>query len=124
MLRIALVSIHLFCLLLASASSVHALIEIGRPGEDPLVVEDVYLREGTAFIAIDDVLAALSLEGEWDSVAHLYQIRTPHGRAIISPEVQQELEILMQYYLTYLLERGLNTPAFLRRVRRTSKDEE
>ena len=88
MLRIALVSIHLFCLLLASASSVHALIEIGRPGEDPLVVEDVYLREGTAFIAIDDVLAALSLEGEWDSVAHLYQIRTPHGRAIISPGSQ------------------------------------
>lgn len=39
-------------------------------------------------------------------------------RAIISPEVHQELEILMQHYLTYILERGLNTPSFLRRVRR------
>jgi DNA repair protein RecO (recombination protein O) len=46
------------------------------------------------------------------------------SRAIISPEVQQELEVLMQYYLTYLLERGLNTPAFLRRIRRTVEDED
>ena len=29
----------------------------------------------------------------------------------------REFESLMQYYLTYLLERGLNTPAFLRRLR-------
>lgn len=32
--------------------------------------------------------------------------------------VYREMEVLMQHYLTYLLERGLNTPAFLRRVRR------
>jgi DNA repair protein RecO (recombination protein O) len=38
-------------------------------------------------------------------------------RAKINAEIHQELEVLMQYYLTYLLERGLNTPAFLRRVR-------
>jgi DNA repair protein RecO (recombination protein O) len=31
--------------------------------------------------------------------------------------VNREIEGLMQYYLTYLLERGLNTPAFLRRLR-------
>jgi DNA repair protein RecO (recombination protein O) len=43
-------------------------------------------------------------------------------RAVLAPEVQQELEVLMQYYLTYLLERGLNTPSFLRRVRREAKD--
>ena len=29
----------------------------------------------------------------------------------------REMESLMQFYLTYLLERGLNTPAFLRRLR-------
>lgn len=39
------------------------------------------------------------------------------ARARIAPEIQQELEVLMQYYLTFLLERGLNSPAFLRRVR-------
>ena len=31
--------------------------------------------------------------------------------------VQTELENLMQYYLTYTLERGLNSPEFLKRVR-------
>lgn len=34
--------------------------------------------------------------------------------------VQLELETLMNLYVTYLLERGLNTPRFLRRVRRTA----
>ena len=43
-------------------------------------------------------------------------------RAQITPEIQQELEVLMQHYLTYLLERGLNTPSFLRRVRREKGD--
>lgn len=38
-------------------------------------------------------------------------------RAQVAPEVQRELEILMQHYLTYLLERGLNSPSFLRKVR-------
>ena len=38
-------------------------------------------------------------------------------RAQPPPAVAREMEILMQYYLTYLLERGLNSPAFLRRVR-------
>lgn len=47
---------------------------------------------------------------------------TEATRAVIAPEIQQELEVLMQYYLTYLLERGLNTPSFLRRVRRADKD--
>jgi DNA repair protein RecO (recombination protein O) len=38
-------------------------------------------------------------------------------RARIPAEVNREMEILMQHYLTYLLERGLNSPIFLRRVR-------
>ncbi|MDH5506584.1 MAG: DNA repair protein RecO C-terminal domain-containing protein, partial [Anaerolineae bacterium] len=45
-------------------------------------------------------------------------------RAKLSPSVQRELEILMQHYLTYLLERGLNTPSFLRRVRREQGNRE
>lgn len=43
---------------------------------------------------------------------------TQSARAVIAPAVQQEIEALMQHYLTYHLERGLNTPAFLRQVRR------
>jgi DNA repair protein RecO (recombination protein O) len=40
------------------------------------------------------------------------------SRAHISLSVNREMEVLMQHYLTYLLERGLNTPAFLRRMKR------
>jgi DNA repair protein RecO (recombination protein O) len=39
-------------------------------------------------------------------------------RLPMSGAVDHELENLMGYFLTYLLERALNTPAFLRRVRR------
>ncbi|GAP09177.1 DNA replication and repair protein RecO [Bellilinea caldifistulae] len=44
------------------------------------------------------------------------------GRAVIPLPVQQEMETRMQDYLTYYLERGLNTPGFLRAVRRRNPD--
>lgn len=37
-------------------------------------------------------------------------------RARISDPIYREMEILLQHYLTYLLERNLNSPNFLRRV--------
>jgi DNA repair protein RecO (recombination protein O) len=40
------------------------------------------------------------------------------AKAPLSPALNREIESLMEYYLTYLLERSLNTPQFLRRVRR------
>jgi DNA repair protein RecO (recombination protein O) len=39
-------------------------------------------------------------------------------RAHPSASIDREMEQIMQHYLTYLLERSLNSPAFLRRVRR------
>jgi len=39
------------------------------------------------------------------------------SKAQISAANNREMEILMQHYLTYLLERGLNSPAFLRRMK-------
>ncbi len=42
---------------------------------------------------------------------------TEASRAQISADVNREMELLVQHYLTYLLERGLNTPAFIRRVK-------
>jgi len=45
-------------------------------------------------------------------------------KAMIAPEIHQELEVLMQYYLTYILERGLNSPTFLRRVRGEKQNKE
>ncbi len=41
-------------------------------------------------------------------------------RAEIPQPVQQEMEGLLNYYLTYLLERGLNTPQFIRDMKRGS----
>lgn len=43
-------------------------------------------------------------------------------RARLSSAVDRELESLMGNYLTYLLERGLNTPEFLRQVRRLAEN--
>jgi DNA repair protein RecO (recombination protein O) len=41
----------------------------------------------------------------------------------IRPEVHAEVESVMEDYLTHLLERRLNSPAFLRRVRRLGRHE-
>lgn len=38
-------------------------------------------------------------------------------RVKIKPEIHNEMEVLMQHYITYILERGLNSPGFIRRVR-------
>jgi len=40
------------------------------------------------------------------------------SRARPTPAAQSELEALLQHYLTYLLERSLNTPAFIREIQR------
>jgi DNA repair protein RecO (recombination protein O) len=39
-------------------------------------------------------------------------------RAQIPPATRQEMEGLLNYYLTYLLERGLNSPHFIREMKR------
>jgi DNA repair protein RecO (recombination protein O) len=65
------------------------------------------------------------LPGLWDlSVDALKYLRhfqrsswEEAARARPLPETRAEIEILMQGYFTYLLERGLNTPGFLKRVR-------
>jgi len=38
-------------------------------------------------------------------------------RARLTPTLDREMEAIVQYYVTYLLERGLNTSPFLRQVR-------
>ena len=53
---------------------------------------------------------------------HLQRSSYEEGkRAKPGPHVQLELEALMNLYLTYLLERGLNSPRFLRSVRSTTR---
>jgi DNA repair protein RecO (recombination protein O) len=43
------------------------------------------------------------------------------ARAQLEPGLNHQLETIISYYLTYLLERGLNSPAFLRRVRKAKE---
>jgi DNA repair protein RecO (recombination protein O) len=43
-------------------------------------------------------------------------------KAVLNPELNRELETVMQHYLTYLLERGLNTPPFMRRLRKENRE--
>lgn len=45
-------------------------------------------------------------------------------RARLTTEINREIEIIMEHYLTYLLERGLNTPPFLRRMRSEARERE
>lgn len=78
----------LFALWLLSIAPAAARVEVGLLGKDPALIEEVYLREGTAFIGIDEVLSSLELSGEWDSVEHVYRIRTELGTAVISPGSQ------------------------------------
>jgi DNA repair protein RecO (recombination protein O) len=46
------------------------------------------------------------------------------SQAHLAPGTMRELENLMHHYLTFLLERGLNSPAFIRRIKRDMRDEE
>lgn len=81
-------SLLLSCLLLLIVSPTHAAVEIAVGDRMPVVIEEVYLSEGVAFLPIEEVLQALQLSGSWDSVAHVYRIRTPRGTAVISPGSQ------------------------------------
>jgi DNA repair protein RecO (recombination protein O) len=42
------------------------------------------------------------------------------SRAKVAPNTQKEVETLMQAYFTYLLERELNTPGFIKKVKNTA----
>jgi DNA repair protein RecO (recombination protein O) len=46
------------------------------------------------------------------------------SRASIPAEIYTEMESIMQYYLTYSLERGLNSPTFLRRVKQEARQQD
>ncbi len=73
------------CLLFVAAPPAFGAVEVGRIGQPPTTLGDVYLRDGTSFVSIDEVLAALGLSGSWDPVRHRYSFRTPSGTASISP---------------------------------------
>lgn len=70
---------------LALAATADAAVELALSGEPPVRIGDVYLRDGVPYLPVDEVLPPLGLSGQWDSVEHVYRIRTPRGTAVISP---------------------------------------
>lgn len=82
MLRFGLMFLLFFGVLTGSA---RAAVELALQGRIPVVIDEVYVRDGVAFLAVDEVLAALELIGHWDSLAHVYEIETPYGVAKITP---------------------------------------
>jgi DNA repair protein RecO (recombination protein O) len=67
----------------------------------------------------------MGLPGAWNVSVEALKVfrhiqRSPYAeaqRARPRPETRSELEALLQNYLTYLLERGLNSPGFIRQVK-------
>ena len=47
---------------------------------------------------------------------------TQASQAVLTPVVNREMENITQHYITYLLERSLNTPPFLRRARQAAPE--
>ena len=65
-----------------------ASVEISLGGSSPVTIEEVYRRDGTSFLPVDEVLGAVGLSGRWISVEHIYTFKTPRGTATISPGSQ------------------------------------
>lgn len=72
-------------------------IELAPKGKPPQRLTDVYLMHGLSYVALDDVLDAVSLRGHWNSVSHVYRIRTANGWAELSPG-RQSLKIGKDFF--------------------------
>lgn len=77
--------VFILVIVLAMAVPVSAAVEIAWSGQKPQLIDEIYNRDGTAYIALDDVLEVLRLKGRWYSVDHLYRFRTPMGEAALFP---------------------------------------
>ena len=91
---------------------------------DPIQPVDQYFSPGAGGVL--DPKCGAGLPGVWsismDALKvfrHLQRSTYPEAtRARPDPDVRNELETLMQKYLTYLLERNLNSPGFIKQIKR------
>lgn len=75
-------------LLLTVFNVAEGAVELALEGRPPVTLKEVYHRNGVAYLAVDDVLPVLGLSGSWDSVKHIYSIKTSWGKAQMSPGSQ------------------------------------
>jgi N-acetylmuramoyl-L-alanine amidase len=78
----------LLLLLLPALSVAEGAVQLALEGQPPVTLNEVYHRNGVVYLAVDEVLPILGLSGSWDSVKHIYSIKTPFGRAQMSPGSQ------------------------------------
>lgn len=79
----------LFLFLLVSLANVaEGAVQLALEGQPPTTIEEVYLRDGASYLAVEEVLQVFGLSGSWDSVKHIYEIDTPQGKALMSPGSQ------------------------------------
>jgi N-acetylmuramoyl-L-alanine amidase len=71
------------------AGAARAGVEVTLPGQPPLVIDEVYWRDGVAYVAVEDLLKPAGLTGSWDSVAHVYRIKAPAATVLLYPERRQ-----------------------------------
>lgn len=81
-------TIFLLLLLLSTFSVAEGAVQLALEGRSPVTITEVYHRDGVAYLAVEEVLPVLGLSGSWDSVKHVYSIKTPRGRAQMSPGSQ------------------------------------
>ncbi|MCA1796064.1 MAG: N-acetylmuramoyl-L-alanine amidase [Desulfuromonadaceae bacterium] len=67
------------------STQVSAEVELARQGQSPRLIEEVYNHDGTAYLALDDVLPAIGVSGYWHSTQHQYFINLPQGKASLYP---------------------------------------
>jgi N-acetylmuramoyl-L-alanine amidase len=79
-LSFLLLSLFLFFPFILEAS-----VELSLSGRAPVRIHEVYNNGGVAYVALDDALPALGMRGRWNSVEHVYSIKTPQGTAVIFP---------------------------------------
>ena len=81
-------TIFLLLMLLPALSVAEGAVQLALEGGSPVTINEVYHRDGVAYLAVDEVLSVLGLSGSWDSVKHVYSIKTPRGKAQMSPGSQ------------------------------------
>lgn len=72
-------------LLLGAAGSGHAAVTIQLDGEEPVLIRSVYLREGTVFLPLREILPPLHLIGVWDGAKRLYWINAKPDPLLLAP---------------------------------------
>jgi DNA repair protein RecO (recombination protein O) len=86
--------------------------------------EDQYFSAQMGGVVCPRCIAAVggSQPVSMDTLKHLRHFQrssfSEAQRAKLNPALNHQLELVMHHYITYLLERGLNTTAFIRRLRK------